>query len=356
LPINAGFSFGDAMSELILYDKMKLAIEKCHSIDEIKNIRDRAEALRQYAKVAGDSEATNKCAAIKIRAERRAGELLSENLNHGRPDKVSHDATLIDLDITRSNSSRWQRLATIPEDQFERHIEDAIESKSELTTSDTLRLAATVRRGEERKEAARNGKSKTTPSANFLVGDFFTADIDDSSIDVIITDPPYPREFIPEYGKLSSFAARVLKPNSSLIVMVGESYLPEIITELGRAMTYYWICSYLTPGQKANLRQKQVQCGWKPLLWYTNGSPSIAQIYDVFESPGNDKEFHEWGQSIGGMKQIVERFSLPGQTILDPFCGSGTTGVSAIGEGRRFIGIDIDEQAIDIAKGRIADA
>ena len=214
-------------------------------------------------------------------------------------------------------------------------------------------MAASYRRKVEREESAKNGHGKQSERAKFFHCDFIKADISDSSIDVIITDPPYPREFIPEYGKLSAFAARVLKPNSSLIVMVGESYLPEIISELGKEMSYYWCCSYLTPGQKANLRQKQVQCGWKPLLWYTNGKPSIAQVFDVFESPANDKDFHEWGQSEGGMTKIVERFSVEGQTVLDPFCGAGTTGVAAVRMNRNFIGIDIDKEAIDIAKGRI---
>ena len=346
------------MAELVLYNNMKAAIEKCQSVDEIRDIRDKAEALRQYSKVAGDSEAMNKCAAIKIRAERRAGELLKEmpKLHGARPsDTESHAGTpLADLGVTKNDSSRWQRLADIPEDRFEEHIETALEKRTELTTADTLRLASTLRRDGERKSAAENGKDKNTESATFFVCDFDKADIDDASVDVIITDPPYPREFIPEYGKLSRFAARVLKPDSSLIVMVGESYLPDIIAELGKAMTYYWCCSYLTPGQKANLRQKQVQCGWKPLLWYTNGRPSIQQVFDVFTSPANDKAFHEWGQSVGGMEEIVERFSLEGQTVLDPFCGAGTTGVAAVKLGRRFIGIDLDESAIDIAKGRIA--
>ena len=54
-------------------------IESARTIDEVKDIRDRAEAARQYAKAAGYSrEITNMCAEIKIRAERKAGTLLAE--------------------------------------------------------------------------------------------------------------------------------------------------------------------------------------------------------------------------------------------------------------------------------------
>lgn len=63
-------------------------IESARTIDEVKDIRDRAEAMRQYAKAAGYSrDITNMCAEIKIRAERKAGTLLAEMPKHpaGRP-------------------------------------------------------------------------------------------------------------------------------------------------------------------------------------------------------------------------------------------------------------------------------
>jgi tRNA G10 N-methylase Trm11 len=47
---------------------------------------------------------------------------------------------------------------------------------------------------------------------------------------------------------------------------------------------------------------------------------------------------------------------LSNGTILDPFCGSGTTGVACVQTGRRFIGIEIDEKYAAIARRRIADA
>jgi len=46
---------------------------------------------------------------------------------------------------------------------------------------------------------------------------------------------------------------------------------------------------------------------------------------------------------------------LPGQTILDPFCGGGTTGVVALAMDRCFIGIDIDPEAIETTRRRIAE-
>ncbi|MEO1223337.1 MAG: site-specific DNA-methyltransferase [Pseudomonadota bacterium] len=56
------------------------------------------------------------------------------------------------------------------------------------------------------------------------------------------------------------------------------------------------------------------------------------------------------------MSELLSDFTQPGQTILDPFMGSGTTGVACARMGRRFIGIEIDENYFDIACQRIAEA
>ena len=86
----------------------------------MKNIRDRAEALRLYAKQSGESlKMQNNCAEIKIRDERRVGELIPEKITVGTK---SHDVTLSDLDISNKQSSRWQAMASIPEEEFEKHF------------------------------------------------------------------------------------------------------------------------------------------------------------------------------------------------------------------------------------------
>ena len=56
------------------------------------------------------------------------------------------------------------------------------------------------------------------------------------------------------------------------------------------------------------------------------------------------------------MLWLVQRASLSGETVLDPFMGSGTTGVACVKLGRKFIGIELDEGYFDIACRRIAEA
>lgn len=65
---------------------------------------------------------------------------------------------------------------------------------------------------------------------------------------------------------------------------------------------------------------------------------------------------HPAEKPISLMVEIISKFTHPGDVILDPFMGSGSTGVAAIRLGRRFIGIEQDQHFFDIATTRISDA
>ena len=134
------------MSELILWDKMKQAVVECHSIDEISNIRNQAEAYRYALRQAKESpEVIKKAEEIKLRAERRAGELLKETPKqkpgeYQRSQAVTVAPTLEEIGITKNQSSKWQKIANIPEEKFENYI--AVEK--ELSTSGALRISKNV--------------------------------------------------------------------------------------------------------------------------------------------------------------------------------------------------------------------
>ena len=194
-----------------------------------------------------------------------------------------------------------------------------------------------------------------------IVGDIERAsdEIESETIDVIITDPPYPKQYLPVYIKLSTVAERILKPGGSCVVMAGQSYLPDVISALGMHLTYQWILAYLTPGgQSAQIWQRKVNTFWKPLLWFVKGKYDGSWLGDVTRSDpnNNDKRFHDWGQSESGMSDVVRRFTKPGDLVLDPFLGGGTTGVVALMMGRRFIGIDNDPESIGRSRIRLLEA
>lgn len=173
--------------------------------------------------------------------------------------------------------------------------------------------------------------------------------IADGSVDAIVTDPPYPREYLPLYRTLAEQAARVLKDGGVLAVMCGQSYLPELLQLMDvPGLSYRWTIAYLTPGgQATQVFPRKVETFWKPVLVYGKGEPR-AWMGDVARSlvNDNDKAHHVWGQSESGMADLIERLTATGDLILDPFAGAHTTGIVAVQLGRRYIGIDLPMEQV----------
>ena len=153
--------------ELIRFNQAYQAIMLAKSVDEVKEIRDKMEALRLYLKQQGESlEMQNACAEIKLRAERRAGELLKEMPKNegGGNGSNQHQKTatpntpqvvapkLSDMGITYSQSSRFQSIASIPVAIFEAQIIETKAKNYELTSAEMLKTAKELRRKAERDE------------------------------------------------------------------------------------------------------------------------------------------------------------------------------------------------------------
>ncbi len=168
---------GDSgQTRLINFDRAREALALAHSIDEVKQIRDQASALLAYIKQQkGSFEMQNQAAEIKLRAERRAGEMLKENpdIKPGGDRKSSlHDERmkLADLDISEAQSYRWQLEAEIPEERFEQFISETTAAAEELTSIAAVRIAQKIKREIDKAEAP---------------------PLPDGIFDVIYADPPW---------------------------------------------------------------------------------------------------------------------------------------------------------------------
>src|ERR1035437_3116396 len=135
---------------LVRYDAAKKALALASRVDEVKNIRDRAEAVRAYAAQARDYDLQNRAVTIRLLAERRAGQLLTDMTKNpgtrgeGRPRKsgtakrrssgaTAKPPTLEELNISKAQSSKWQRLARLIDDSsFEEALRRTKETFGEL--------------------------------------------------------------------------------------------------------------------------------------------------------------------------------------------------------------------------------
>lgn len=190
-------------------------------------------------------------------------------------------------------------------------------------------------------------------------------------VDAVITDPPY--GLGERTGTMSS--KRQFKNDYQGFEDTPE-YVEAVVIPSIRAALSKSACGIITPGGKCLwLYPPATQIGmiyqpaavgmntWgrstcQPLLFYGRDpfvGLTIQPIhYQLTESP--EINGHPCPKPIGLMKWLVGRASKDMQMILDPFMGSGTTGVAAIQLGRKFIGIEREPKYFDIACKRIEQA
>jgi site-specific DNA-methyltransferase (adenine-specific) len=174
-------------------------------------------------------------------------------------------------------------------------------------------------------------------------------------VDAVVTDPPYgvgldyestddTREFVqdvvlPIIEDCRAIAGRVtLTPGiKNLFLYPPPSHTGSIYYPSGAGMNSWGFTC------------------WQPILYYGKdpygGKGSRPDSFESCEPA--EKNGHPCPKPIGQMLKWVERSTLRGETILDPFMGSGTTGVAAVKLGRKFIGIEIEPKYFDIACRRI---
>jgi hypothetical protein len=115
---------------ILRYDEMCRSIAAAYAVDEVKHIRDKALAIEVYARQAKNVEAERQACEIRLRAERRTGQLLAERdkakgarapgTNRGAtPSADTSASTLSGLGISHDQSANWQKLAAVPADRFE---------------------------------------------------------------------------------------------------------------------------------------------------------------------------------------------------------------------------------------------
>jgi len=135
----------EASTCMVQFQAARTALANARTVDEIKEVRDKAAAIRLYLKQAGESlEMQNDAAEIKLRAERRMGEILAKMELRGGDRKSKSRDVILKLDnlgIAPMQSHRYQKIASLPKRDFESYLSEYREAKKEITTSAALKLA-----------------------------------------------------------------------------------------------------------------------------------------------------------------------------------------------------------------------
>lgn len=186
--------------------------------------------------------------------------------------------------------------------------------------------------------------------------DFRELKIQDSSIDLILTDPPYPAEYLHLWKDLFVQAKRILKPNKFLVAYSGQMYLDEIFKYAFEAgLDYYWMIN-IEFTKKPLVHGRKVLNEWKPILVFQNGLKQHNRVFsDKISMKYTEREMHDlnWGQTVEPFEFLLDRFSNANDLIYEPFAGTGTTLLACKNTNRKCIGTEIKKEYIDLIKGRL---
>ena len=182
------------------------------------------------------------------------------------------------------------------------------------------------------------------------------------SVDLILTDPPYGKKADKGTNGFGSAKNRRYdggwdnkRPSKEVfdemlrvgknVIIFGANYFADILPP-----SNHWIFW----DKKGDISFKNPFADGE--LIYTTFKKPIKRI--VFKQQGfitdsKDKRYHPTQKPSEFVEILIKEYSKDGDTILDCFMGSGTTGVSCLRTGRNFIGIELDEEYFDIAKQRI---
>jgi len=200
----------------------------------------------------------------------------------------------------------------------------------------------------------------------------------------VVTDPPY--EIRNKFGISDLYGTRRMEFAFDVAGVTRDVVVPAMLASLPKASSFHCWCD---PEQYAALAATARECGYTPKPfakvkkcppppmpgnWWPSGFELAMYGYRPGAWFGDDsgkrvnvivadsyrhgiradeKEDHPTQKWLPMMLYIVTTIVPPGATVLDPFCGSGTTLIAALETGRKAIGIEIDERWVTVACRRL---
>ena len=201
------------------------------------------------------------------------------------------------------------------------------------------------------------------------------------SVDLVVTDPPY--ESLEKHRAIGTTTRLKHSKASSndWFRIFPNARFPELFAEVFRVLRpnrhFYLLCDQETMFVAKPLAENAGFRFWKPLVWdkkrigmgyHFRSRYELILFFEKGKRKLNDlstADVIECPRVFGGypaekpvaLSQVLVRQSTqPGETVIDPFMGSGSAGVAALTLGRSFMGNDISGEAVAIAEQRLADA
>jgi adenine-specific DNA-methyltransferase len=195
------------------------------------------------------------------------------------------------------------------------------------------------------------------------------------SVDAVVTDPPF--KLSQEYGTVvdadnllavssvwgaATEMARLARPGGVCAMFYDTRILPVALRAMAQAGWKYLrgLTFYRRWGQASMLHGWMSTSDFILLFQKPGARPKFygSARHDVYLRASPEPEFtgHVAQKPLDAVTHLVERLCPPGGVVLDPYAGSGTTGVACARAGRKFIGIEMDPEYFKAARRRLAAA
>ncbi len=168
--------------------------------------------------------------------------------------------------------------------------------------------------------------------------------LDGANIEAIMTDPPYPGQFLPLYGHLARCARKILPPGGSCLAMAGQYHLDKIIPMMSKHLDYYWLIDCQCRGANGRVWNRRIWQTWKPILWYVKDKRTIKKwtgdsVISEYTRK-KDSIYHKWAQSVPAFEAMLQIAAPDGGIVLDPFAGGGTAIIAGEQSGHTVFGME----------------
>lgn len=356
---------------------------------------------------------SNLLVAQRIRTEWELGRILQDGkasgaFREGRPSKTmspTHSFSLADIGVASWDSAKFQKIAEIDRDDLEHWLEQEVNDR-EVSTAGALQFWKQFIRPEKVRQAREEAAARPAPERQNIpeavhveVADARAMPLDDAVVHLICTSPPYAVDIDYEGGDLeagdwSEFmyqwlleGYRVTVPNGRLALNVPldttkggfrPTYAQAVQAALDAGWTYRstitWVDDHLdksiakgsmdsatsphiiAPVEMVALFSKG---GWKreaPCASDLEHDEWLEWTMGWWQFPGETRAFegHPAPFPIKLPWRLIRLLSFPGDTVLDPFAGSGTTLAAALDLDRKAIGFDLSEAYVRSSLRRVA--
>lgn len=180
------------------------------------------------------------------------------------------------------------------------------------------------------------------------------AGLEPGTVNLILTDLPYGREFLPQLPDLASFGERVLVDGGIFVTHCGVAYMPKVVNELSRHLTYQAVAFSSWSGEGPILHSTQCVVQATPVLIFSKGKWNRrTRWYNWHHNTTGEQDLHPWQKQLPDVEHWLRCFAEPGDLVCDPMAGSFTTAIACKNLGQLFVGCDQERRHVLVGQRRL---